>query len=42
MDRGAWWATAHGVEERDTTEHTHTLRHQFQGPGSGHTELYMA
>ena len=23
MDRGAWWATVHGVES-DTTEHTHT------------------
>ena len=26
MDRGAWWATAHGVTESDMTEriHTHT------------------
>ena len=24
MDRGAWRATAHGIAEPDTTEHTHT------------------
>ena len=23
MNRGAWWATVHGVTESDTTEHTH-------------------
>ena len=24
MDRGAWWATVHRVEESDTTEHSST------------------
>ena len=23
MDRGAWWATAHGITESDTAERTH-------------------
>ena len=23
MDRGAWWATVHGVEELDTSVHAH-------------------
>ena len=29
MDRGAWWATAHGVEKRGTrlSAHTHTHTH---------------
>ena len=24
-DRGAWWATVHGVAESDMTEYTHTF-----------------
>ena len=36
MDKGAWWATVHGVaKELDTTEqHTHTHTHQLIGDAS--------
>ena len=26
-DRGAWWATVHGVLESDMTEHAHTHKY---------------
>ena len=29
MNRGAWWATAHGVAESNTTEHAHTHTHHI-------------
>ena len=37
MDRGAWWATVHGVvKELDTSEHTHTrVVHHAGGHAGG-------
>ena len=35
MDRGAWWATVHGVAELDMTEHSHNLLQGRDGGGEG-------
>ena len=29
MDRGAWWATVHGIEKLGTTGHTSKIRTQL-------------
>ena len=41
MDRGAWWATVHGVTELDTTEWLHTHPHSRWDPiGNGQSRAH--
>ena len=38
-DRGAWWATVHGVARNQTTEPPHTHTHRNRGSGF-HGQVY--
>ena len=42
MDRGAWWATAHGISESDTTERlsTHAINTVAKPPSSSRGGCY--
>ena len=43
MDRGAWWATVHGVaKESDTAEHTHLHTPETMREGSRYALLIQA
>ena len=37
MDRGAWWATVHGVTESATTEHAYMFTHIHKRLGLCHS-----
>ena len=41
MDRGAWWATVHGVAESDMTKHPHTCGGGCQGPSVVQLHAYL-